>query len=163
MTSALYRPSLRALARTAVMTICSSLRCRMTPTLVLSADATTSANRCSKCSGRLFTCVSSLDASGAARRHQRQGLRNPRSPSCCARRGAGLLSLHLRLVAAGVPRRLSSFASSLGAGPMLCLGRCGLQPLLHIAAFTSCWSALFAFSAARAFGVSLLGLSLPGS
>ena len=32
-----------------------------------------------------------------------------------------------------------------------------------IAAFTSRWSALLAFSAARAFGASLLGLSLPGT
>ena len=58
------------------------------------------------------------------------GLENARTSSCCARRGAGLLSLHLRLVAAGVPRPPSSFASSIGAGPVLCLDRCGLQPLL---------------------------------
>ena len=33
------------------------------------------------------------------------GLRNARTPRCCARRGASLLSLHLKLVGAGVPRR----------------------------------------------------------
>ena len=89
----------------------------------------------------------------------RASLGTARTPNCCARRGAGLLSLHLMLVAAGLPRPSSSFASSLGAGLVLCLGRCGLQPLLPS---LPVGSTLLAFSAARACA-SLLGLSLPGT
>ena len=46
-----------------------------------------------------------------------------------------------------------------------CRARAVPRPLrpATIAAFTSRWSALLAFSAARDFGASLLGLSLPGT
>ena len=70
------------------------------------------------------------------------GPRKAPALSCCA----------LRLVAAGVLRPPSSFASSLDAGTELCLDRCGLQPLLPSLP-----------TAARAFSASLLGLSLPGT
>ena len=86
------------------------------------------------------TLVSPLDASGAARRHQRQyqgaALRLARRakeriyPELMRSQRCRLVVLALEVGVRWSPRPPSSFASSLAAGPVLCLDRCGLQPLL---------------------------------
>ena len=86
------------------------------------------------------TLVSPLDASGAARRHQRQyqgaALRLARRakertyPELMRSQRCRLVVLALEVGGRWSPEAPSSFASSLAAGPVLCLDRCGLQPLL---------------------------------
>ena len=116
------------------------------------------------------TLVSPLDASGAARRHQRQyqgaALRLARRAK--ERTYPELMrSQRCRLVvlALEVGGRWSPEASQFVRLLARCRARAVPRPLrpATIAAFTSRWSALLAFSAARAFGASLLGLSLPGT
>ena len=116
------------------------------------------------------TLVSPLDASGAARRHQRQyqgaALRLARRAK--ERTYPELMrSQRCRLVvlALEVGGRWSPEASQFVRLLARCRARAVPRPLrpATIAAFSSRWSALLAFSAARAFGASLLGLSLPGT
>ena len=77
-------------------------------------------------------------------------LKSAPTPSYCVRKGASLLSLRLRLEAAAQFLRV------------LARSRTVPRPLrpATIAAFTSRRADLLACSAARAFGASLLGLSL---
>ena len=79
-------------------------------------------------------------------------LKSAPTPSYCVRKGASLLSLRLRLEAAAQFLRVLA----------RCRARTVPRPLrpATIAAFTSRRADLLACSAARAFGASLLGLSL---
>ena len=115
------------------------------------------------------TLVSLLDASGAVRRHQRQyqgaALRLARKAN--ERTYLELMrSQRCRFVilALEVGGRWSPEAFQFVRLLARCRARAVPRPLRPstIAAFTSRWSALLAFSAARAFGASLLGLSHPG-
>ena len=97
-------------------------------------------------SGRCWRSLRSSCMRSADDARTKSGCPEARTPSCCARRGAGLLSLYLRwpLEFRGLPVR---------SPPRSVPGPCCASTIAacNIAAFTSRWSALLAFSAARSF------------